>query len=130
MHTAESNFSNFVIEYLGKIETEFENALACLSGAHENHEKTWRWKILRHTPFKWQNSNKYDLLFLSSSCLSMVSALQLSGIGRVGHRFLFRSECIGLLRSFKECNLLLCSFFEFLATYKTQKTMHSFAFFS
>ena len=33
MHTAESNFSNFVIEYLGEIETEFENTLACLSGA-------------------------------------------------------------------------------------------------
>ena len=32
MHTAESNFLNFVIEYLGKIETEFENILACLSG--------------------------------------------------------------------------------------------------
>ena len=25
MHTAESNFSNFVIKYLGKIETELEN---------------------------------------------------------------------------------------------------------
>ena len=33
MHTAESNFSNFVIEYLGEIETEFENILACSSGA-------------------------------------------------------------------------------------------------
>ena len=31
MHTAESNFSNFVIENLGEIETEFENTLACLS---------------------------------------------------------------------------------------------------
>ena len=42
MHTAESNFSNFVIKYLGKIETEFENTLACLSGAQmgSNHEKT------------------------------------------------------------------------------------------
>ena len=37
----ESNLSNFVIEYLGKIETEFENTLkACLSGAQmgSNHE--------------------------------------------------------------------------------------------
>ena len=25
MHTAESNFSNFVIKYLGEIETELEN---------------------------------------------------------------------------------------------------------
>ena len=48
MHTAESNFSNFVIEYLGKMETEFENTLACLSGAQIglNHEKKWRSKIL------------------------------------------------------------------------------------
>ena len=31
MHTAESNFSNFVIEYLCEIVTEFENTLACLA---------------------------------------------------------------------------------------------------
>ena len=54
MHTTESNFSNFVIEYLGEIETEFENTSACLSGAQmgSNHEKKWRSKILWHTPFK------------------------------------------------------------------------------
>ena len=40
---------------------------------------------------------------------------------RVGHRVLFLSECIVLLRSFKERNVLLHSFFEFLATYETQK---------
>ena len=34
---------------------------------------------------------------------------------------LFRSECIVLLHSFKESNVLLHSFFEFLATYETQK---------
>ena len=41
MHTAESNFSNFVIEYLGEIETEFKNTLACLSVSQmgSNHEK-------------------------------------------------------------------------------------------
>ena len=41
MHTAELNFSNFVIEYLGEIETEFKNTLACLLGAQmgSNHEK-------------------------------------------------------------------------------------------
>ena len=41
MHTKESNFANFVIEYLGKIETQFENTLAGLSGAQmgSNHEK-------------------------------------------------------------------------------------------
>ena len=54
MHTAEWNFSNFEIEYLGEIETEFENTLACLSGAQmgSNHEKNWRSKISWHTPFK------------------------------------------------------------------------------
>ena len=52
MQTAESNFSNFVIKYLGEIKTEFENILACLSGAQMglNQEKNWRSKILRHTP--------------------------------------------------------------------------------
>ena len=34
MHTAELNFSNFLIEYLGKIETEFENIAACFRGLH------------------------------------------------------------------------------------------------
>ena len=40
---------------------------------------------------------------------------------RVGHCVLLHSECIVLLRSFKERNILLHSFFEFLATYETQK---------
>ena len=41
MHIAESNFSNFVIEYFGEIETELETILACLSGAQMglNHGK-------------------------------------------------------------------------------------------
>ena len=41
LHTAESIFSNFVIQYLGEIETEFENTSACLSVAQmgSNHEK-------------------------------------------------------------------------------------------
>ena len=41
MHTTESNFFNFVIEYLSEIKIEFENTLACLSGAHtgSNDEK-------------------------------------------------------------------------------------------
>ena len=53
MHTEESIFSNFVIEYLGEIETEFENTSACLSGAQmgSNQEKHWRSKISWHTPF-------------------------------------------------------------------------------
>ena len=47
------NFSNFVIEYLGKIKTELENTSACLSGAQMglNHGKNWRSKISWHTPF-------------------------------------------------------------------------------
>ena len=53
MHTAKLNFSMFVIEYLGEIKNEFENTLACLSGAQtsSNHEKNWRLKISWHTPF-------------------------------------------------------------------------------
>ena len=41
MHIAESKFSNFVIEYLSELETEFENTLDCLSGAQMglNHAK-------------------------------------------------------------------------------------------
>ena len=55
MHTAESNFSNFVIKYLGEIETEFEYTLACLSGAQmgSNHEKkTGGWKTRDTLPLK------------------------------------------------------------------------------
>ena len=40
---------------------------------------------------------------------------------RVGHRLLLRSERIVLLHSFKASNVLLRSFFKFLATYETQK---------
>ena len=51
MHIAESNFSNFVIEYLGEIETEFENTLACLSGAWKslNHEKREVKNLVTHS---------------------------------------------------------------------------------
>ena len=51
MHTAESNFSNFVMEYLGKIETELENTLACLSGAQvgSNHEKMEVENLVTHS---------------------------------------------------------------------------------
>ena len=54
------------------------------------------------------------------SCLSP-SLLVIVPAGRVGHRALFRSERSVLFRSFKECNILLRSFYEFLATYETQK---------
>ena len=39
LHTAESNFSNFEIEYLGEIETEFENTLGAQMG--------WNHRVLR-----------------------------------------------------------------------------------
>ena len=54
MPTAESKFSNFVIEYLGEIETKFENILVCLSGAQMGlkHGKKERSKISWHTSFK------------------------------------------------------------------------------
>ena len=35
MHTAESEFSNFMMEYLGEIETKFEKSLACFSDGLE-----------------------------------------------------------------------------------------------
>ena len=40
LHTAQRR-KNFVIEYLNKIKTDFENTLACLSEAHicSNHRK-------------------------------------------------------------------------------------------
>ena len=51
MYTAELNFSKFVIEYIRKIETEFENALACLSGAQigSNHEKMEVKNLMTHS---------------------------------------------------------------------------------
>ena len=54
LYTAESNFSSFVLEYLGEIETEFENTLACLSGAQMglNHEKNGGQKSRDTLPLK------------------------------------------------------------------------------
>ena len=54
MHTAESKFSNFVIEYLSEIETKFENTLDCLSGAQIglNHEKNGGRKTALHKRHK------------------------------------------------------------------------------
>ena len=51
MHTAASNFSNFVIEYLDKIETKYENTLACLSGAWmgSNHKKMEVENLVTHS---------------------------------------------------------------------------------
>ena len=44
MHTVESKFSNFVIEYLGELEPEFDNTLAC-AGAPDGFE-SWKLKIM------------------------------------------------------------------------------------
>ena len=51
---AESVFSILKFEYLSEIETEFENTLACLSGAQmgSNDEKNWGSKISLDCPFK------------------------------------------------------------------------------
>ena len=66
MHTAKSIFSNFVIEYLGENETEFENTSACLSETQmgSKHEKNWRSKISWHSPFKQkqQGANEHSAL--------------------------------------------------------------------
>ena len=61
MHTADSNFLNFVIEYLGEIETEFENTLACLSGAQigSNHEKNEGQKSRDTLPLREHSKSKY-----------------------------------------------------------------------
>ena len=68
MHTVESNFSNFVIEYLGEIETEFENTLACLSGAQmgSNHEKSGGQKSCDTLPLSvyWQGSLSNYCMYL------------------------------------------------------------------
>ena len=44
------NFSNFVMKYLGKIETEFKKTLACLSGTQmgSNHEKKEVKNLMTH----------------------------------------------------------------------------------
>ena len=63
-----------MIEYLGKIETEFENTSACLSGAQmgSNHEKNWRSKISWHTPFNCLASGiqrpRLDKILLYPGC--------------------------------------------------------------
>ena len=42
MHTAESEFSNVIIEYFGEIETKFEDILDCLSGGLDGFECGWK----------------------------------------------------------------------------------------
>ena len=78
MNTAESIFSNFVIEYLGQIETEFENTSACLSGAQmgSNHEKNWRSKISWHDP----NAFGQLLLEIKDRILKTVDIMHFLGV--------------------------------------------------
>ena len=51
------NCSNFVIKYLGEMETEFKNTLACLSGTQmgSNHEKNGGQKSLDTLPLNNEN---------------------------------------------------------------------------
>ena len=74
MHTAESNFSNFVMEYLGKIETELENTLACLSGAQvgSNHEKMEVENLVTHSLYECA-SLKRNIFFVIKVLYSMYS---------------------------------------------------------
>ena len=73
----------------------------------------------------WCFVAKHDVSNFSSlnvsHCFCRGSPYTMLLVARVGHRVLFRSERILLFRSFKARNVLLCSFFEFLATYQTQK---------
>ena len=66
MHTAEFKFSNFVIEYLGEIETKSENIYACLSVAWmgSNQEKNGGWKSRDTLPLTW-----LVILLENTSCL-------------------------------------------------------------
>ena len=61
------------------------------------------------------------IMLVRIMCLTLFDTSSFGLFTRVGHRVLLRSERILLLRSFKARNILLCSFFEFLATYQTQK---------
>ena len=55
MHTMESNLSNFAIQYLVEIKTEFKNTLSYLSGAQigSNHEKNGGQKARDTLPLMW-----------------------------------------------------------------------------
>ena len=59
MQTPETNFSTFLIKYLGEIENKFENTLSCLSGAQmdSNYEK---------------NSKSHDTLPLRLDCFCVI----------------------------------------------------------
>ena len=74
MHTAESTFSNYVIEYLDEIETEFENTWPCFSGAQmgSDYRKKWRSKISWHTP----RLKKLNAIFIFAKILANKFALQ------------------------------------------------------
>ena len=72
--------------------------------------------------------------YLEEQSLSFTTATTIFYNTNISHSWiftglgvLFRSERIILLRSFKECNILLRYFFEFLATYETQKNDEFFS---
>ena len=80
-------------------------------------QKTTRFPSKR----KFNKENSFCTTNLALICKGLVKKQTLYRNNRVGHWVFFRSERIVLLCSFKECNILLHSFFEFLATYETQK---------
>ena len=95
IHTVESQFRT---EYLGEIETEFENILVCFSGTHRWVQimKKWQSKISWHSPFMRPFLFNKDRFTLLTWC---------NGIRRVArrltscclwHYLLFRPD-IGLL---------------------------------
>ena len=71
--------------------------------------------------FKWKGRELRKLKWKGRELRKLKSERVGSSGSRVGHRVLFRSERIVLLGSFKERNVLLRSFFKFLATYETLK---------
>ena len=65
MQKAESEFSNFTIEYLGESKTEFKNTSVWLSGTWmgSNHEKNWGRKSRDTLPLMWQIKSIFLLKF-------------------------------------------------------------------
>ena len=78
---------HFVIEYLGEIETEFKNTVACLSGAQMglNHEKNGDRKSRDTLPL---STDVTPLLRICSKCLSF--SYQVSVLATL---LLFNSTC-------------------------------------
>ena len=71
MRIAELNFWNFLIKYIGEIETKFGNTSACLSGPHMglNHLKMEDENLMTHS-FK---AFGYDCLAVLHQSVVLVS---------------------------------------------------------